>query len=1062
MIKSDAEQAPVCRKVVIFLQTVVFLVVFSLSEATPVSAQAPAGDKAPKGALVIPPFEKKPDRVPSGSLKSRRMIFSDEEIRTARGNVARFPEAARVRDAVLENAGKWVSWQDRALYELLSDARVPRAFELNPGGCPVHGDAVFKKGGTHYPWLIDPARPFQVKCPVGNEIYPSNDYESYYKSDFKAPFNGKDRYADDGWGWLAPDGERYWFVAYANQWLWKDHIQTGILALARAYLLTGEKRYAHKALVMLYRMAEVYPSMDHEAQSRYGLMSRAENGRYPGKVVNHIWECFLIQDVAQAYDMVWDAVDEDRELHRFLGKSGPEIRSFIEANLLEEAIDAYQSRQISGNFGMHQVALLNVLLARQHAETGKYIRMLVDEPGEDELHTGIRFALYNLVFRDGVPIESPGYNTIWINKIAELGELLKKGGTDLFGDPRLKKLFDAPIAFVATGLYTPDWGDSGSTRGGVTGRMPDPYRIAYAHLKDPAYLTWLAGAGKTGSQAFPTFGSLFREALPAAAPLPGGRSARRQPSRLFAGYGLGILNNAADETGVAFTYGMHLAHYHYDLLNFELFANKQKMMPDLGYPDGTDGYIPGRFTWSSNTASHNTVVVDAGKQRKSLPGILHDFSDGIFARSMDASSPAYEQTSQYRRNLVMVDTGPGQSYVVDFFNVTGGDQHDYILHGPPGPVSELTGTWGSVLPGTLAGKNVAVGEIYDDEKLGAKDYTGVYTNYKGSGFQHFFNVQQLEKGGSVLEYAHISDPDARLRIHIDNLPGQTVFRADAYDLPRAKTHTLKYLIVRRRSGGDKSLQSTFVSVLEPFSGKSYIRSTRRLRLQEGSGQVVEVTREEALDVVMNDTLNTVKKLPEYGIETDANSVALTFDRQKKLVRVFYSNGTYLKWNDRVFRSPDIVGTVTEVDVKKSEVKVRLEMTNAAGRPVHPPSVVHFSNPYGRVVHPLAEAAFGGEGELKLKMKDDLLTGKVRIDSMEGDVGLTRTILPFAALYGGATLLDQDHRPLATVKRAGGGKLNLSRDPEVKPATPADCWIATVGVGDKMTLKTGFSWELKAD
>lgn len=95
---------------------------------------------------------------------------------------------------------------------------------------------------------------------------------------------------------------------------------------------------------------------------------------------------------------------------------------------------------------------------------------------------------------------------------------------------------------------------------------------------------------------------------------------------------------------------------------------------------------------------------------------------------------------------------------------------------------------------------------------------------------------------------------------------------------------------------------------------------------------------------MNDTLNTVKKLPEYGVETDANSVVLTFDKEKRLVRVFYSNGTYLKWKDRVFRSPDIIGTVTEADVKKSEVKVRLEMKDAIGSFVNPPSVVHFSNP----------------------------------------------------------------------------------------------------------------------
>ncbi len=1033
------------------------LATFFMFQGIPATGQKPTGN----GKLNIPPFEKKPDRVLSGNLKNKRMIFSDEEIRTARTNISRFPEAASVRDAIVKNADKWASWQNKELYDLLGDARVPRAFELNSGGCPVHGDAVFKKGGT-YPWILDPREPYKVKCPVGGEIYPSNDYKSYYKSDFKASFNPEEKYADNGWGWLAPNGERYWFVAYANLWLWRNHIETGILDLSKAYLLTGEKKYAHKALVMIYRMAEIYPSMEHEGQSRYGLMSRAQNRQYPGKVLDHIWECFLIEDVAQAYDMVWDAIDHDESLHTFLGKSGREIRSLIEANLLEEALDAYQSRKIRGNFGMHQTALLNILLARQHPETGKYVRILVDEPGEEELHTGMRFALYNLVFRDGIPMESPDYNMLWLKKIAELSELLKKGGTDLFQDPRLKMLFDAPIEMVSAGRYTPDWGDSGSVLGGVMGRMPDPYQIAYAARKNPAYLSWLAGIGKTGSQSFSTFGSLFREVLPQTAPLPEGRSVGEQPSRLFAGYGLGILNNTTDNTAVAFTYGMHFAHYHYDLLNFEVFANKQKMMPDLGYPDVANSYVPGRFTWSSHTASHNTVVVDAGKQRESRPGIVHDFSNGTFARSMDASSPAYEQTSQYRRNLVMVDADAGQSYMVDFFNVTGGRQHDYILHGPPGSVSEQAGTWGAPEPGTLAGEDVPLGALYDDAKMGAKDYSGEYTAYKGSGFQHFFNVRKLERGNSILEYVHISDPDARLRIHTENLPEQTIFQADAYDKPRAKTYILRYLIVRKETKENTPLKSTFVSIIEPFSVKPYIQSTRKLLLQMGSGQVVEVTRERAVDVVMNDTLNTLKKLQAYDVETDANSVVLTFSPQKELLRVFFSNGSYLKWRGRLFRNPDITGTVSDIDVKKSEVKVRLNEKHETRDFKRQASVVHFANPYGQVTHPLTSTALKESGELHLKIKDNLLTGKVRIESIEGDAALTRTILPFAATYRGTTLLDQDYQPVTTVKQVKGGKIIMNPEPKVKVNTPADCWISTIGIGDQMILKNSFSLELTPD
>ena len=244
--------------------------------------------KIKKSTLQIPPFQKKAERIPQYPLKTKRMIYTDNDLATARLNIERYPKAKQVVESIVKAAGQWLSWADEDLRGLLPDARVPRAFDLNAKGCPIHGGEVFKKGG-HYPWILDAKQPFKVKCPVGGEIYPSNDYESYYKSGFKDKKDWKTNYVDDGWGWVAPDGERYWFVAYANHWLLHGVINPAILNLSRAYLLTKDKRYAHKAAVMLYRLAEVYPEMDYANQSRYGLMSKVENREYKGKVVNAIW-----------------------------------------------------------------------------------------------------------------------------------------------------------------------------------------------------------------------------------------------------------------------------------------------------------------------------------------------------------------------------------------------------------------------------------------------------------------------------------------------------------------------------------------------------------------------------------------------------------------------------------------------------------------------------------------------------------------------------------------------------------------------------------------------------
>src|SRR5690606_36428164 len=150
---------------------------------------------------------------------------------------------------------------------------------------------------------------------------------------------------------------------------------------------------------------------------------------------------------------------------------------------------------------------------------------------------------------------------------------------------------------------------------------------------------------------------------------------------------------------------------------------------------------------SKNTISHNTVTVDAAMQPERVGGTLHLFAQSPFARVMDAdANGVYPQAQTYRRAVVMVDVDDERSYYVDVFNVDGGRQHDYSLHGPPGTYESVGGTWSTPAPGTLAGENVKLGEIYDDAKLGAPDYKGGFHGYRGSGFQHLFNVQKHQSG----------------------------------------------------------------------------------------------------------------------------------------------------------------------------------------------------------------------------------------------------------------------------------------------------------------------------
>lgn len=1005
----------------------------------------------PRDNLVIPPFVPIAERMPHFPLKTARMIYREADIMRARTNII-YEAAREVRDRILKAADPWLARSDSAIIALMPDARVPRAFDLNPKGSPVHGDTVFKVGGF-YPWIVDPDRPLQVKSPIDGQVFPANDYLAYYKSGFKDKTGLDRKFADDGWGWIAPDGERYWFVAYANQWMWKGHIEPAFADLAHAYLLTGDKRYAHKAAVMLYRLGEVYPSMDHANQSRYGLMEKMKGQTYNGKILNLIWEASLIQNAAEAYDAVWDSIDGDADLQKATGKTGVQIRAFIEANVLEDALDAYMQRKIQGNYGMHQIALLYILLARQHMGTEKYLRMLVEEPGESRVQSGLRYALYNMIFRDGQPLEAPDYNLLTVQKITRFADMLRTGGTDLFGEPRLRALINSPLEMVAIGKVTPGIGDSGSVLASLVGQDPDVYQVGYGAYRDPRYLAWLAPLGKVGPRSFATFESLFRDALPDVKPLANGRALPVRPSHLLAGYGMGILNNRSDAVALTFNYGFKGTHYHWDFLNFELFANGRKMVPDLGYPDAMNEYVKEVYTWSFNSVSHNTVVVDAQRQVDNVHGILHDFSEGTFARSMDASSATYPQTTSYRRNLIMVDVDSARSYVVDFFKVAGGSQHDYALHGPPGKVVP-EGQWSEKQPGTLAGREVAFGAVYDDRKMGTTGYQGSYWNYKGSGYQYLFNVQKLNGDRTALTYSHVSDENAKVRIHIMPQSGQEILMADAWNKPRAKNHLLKYMIVRRRSAANRVLKSTFIGVMEPFSGDNPLINALR-KLPVTHGEVVEVVRENATDVVISDTSNIRKAIARYQIETDARAAVVRFDRSGKAVGVFFSDGSYLKVKNRMFRATAASGIVTNVDVQNRRISIAME--GNVVKNIEPGLIAHFTNPLRKTEHPVKSATIAGN-VLTLETEDDLLIGKVHTVRNAADSLVTDTNLPFAPLYKGATVLNDRFEPLGMLRMVSDNVLKPVGKIHKIPVDGADVWISNIGVGDRLRIRARFSWE----
>lgn len=984
--------------------------------------------------------------------KTRRTLRTGAEIALARRRCRQTPLGRRWLRQLLERVRPWMALPEGKLLGLIPSPEVPRAFNVSVKGCPRHGTAVYRFGP--YPWRLSFPEPFRLICPVGGESYPGNDFLAYYRGGFKDERYLEGRFVDDGWGWVGPDGERYWFVAYACHWWWRRFLIPGVLNLSRVYLLTGDRRYARRAALLLYGIAKVYPMMDYATQSRYGWLMR---GTYPGKIVNHIWETGLVQCLAEAYDNLFDALD-DPALESLTGMDGRRLRAFIEANILEEAMDGILEGRIVGNYGMHQVTLATLLAVRQTAPLKPFLDFLLYRTVSDPRYEGVHYALFNLVYKDGMPYESsPGYCFLWVQKLVALAELLRRTGYDLYRHPKMKRLLDAPLEMVCLGVFTPAIGDSGGLRSRRICDDEKVYRAAFRAYKDPRYANHLRRI--SGGRLNPSrdFEALFERPLFA---LPKRHNHPVPQSRILDGYGLVILNDTTDSVAVSCYYGVRGGHGHFDQLTIELFAYGQKLLPDLGYPDFMNPFVPGIFTWSKNTISHCTVVVDASRQLLNRGGFVDCFvSEGGIHFADIVAYPPYPQVLVYRRALILIEVGHGRAYLVDIFRVRGGRQHDYSLHGPPGKFriegANLTPPQG----GTLAGEDIPYGHIYDDPVLGAPHYRGRFSGYKGSGFQHLFHVQRLIGAGDwVAEWRTGADPKVGVRIRVLPQEGQTILVADAYSSPIRRQAILKYLIARRvvRKG---TLDSTFVAVIEPFRNASFIGGVRRLPLMPSRGAVaLVVERKRGVDFIVYSEREGINRQVGKDLMTDGRLAVLTLSPDGTLQRLVLIGGTFLKFKGSRFKGHQgMKGRVVAVMPSENKVTVVLdrpveqrETSSLTGR------YAFFRNEEHRSCYQVAGVEVKG-GELTLHLRGaDMRTGLVKVIGFDERKGIVRIANAFGApiIYRGMQLMTEDFRggwSVVSVNgreirlRSGEGLKELLRDVDGNGRTEA--WLVDIGIGD---------------
>lgn len=692
-------------------------------------------------------------------------------------------------------AEEWVNLSDEFLWNIMPSSRFQRCTDVgnNPYrapkiGCPVHGSKIYEKD-AYYPWIIDCVKaPYKIKCPIGGESYPSND--------FAAGDLTTGPYADDGHGWVAPDGTRYHFIGLYSHCAYNTVIVPAIRSFGNAYLITGDKRYAHKAGVCLLKEAFEYPNSTDRKDWTYLKGYQ----RWSGMLSDGVWSAGALNASALCYDLVKEAIAADPELLAFAQKhlptlqSGEDIPRYILNYTLRPGLQAIIDQRIQPNVGWGQESVAKLALCLfDFGDTAPNSQAALEwlYYGAGRLKT-----VGNQFWKDGSSYESTSYNLARLGLVnaAQTVERLRAMAPDQVPLDRYPNM----------------------TQNEKMLRFQDTYRKAVVSLGG----TYTICVGDVGSTGFTPH------------PRPTGPE---RPSEYLDGYGLGILRSGqqAAQRDVFVFYGGLRGHAHYDPLVLGMHGYGRDLLPNIGYPQSWNFAA----AWEHSLLTHNTVVVDRDeKPCSTVVGNLTVWAAGADTpgcQVMEASKRPYRineprgangpDVTDYRRLTALIDVGPDQFYALDVFRVTGGKDHLQSWHSGATPgltVSVEGANLTRQAKGTLAGEDVPLGEKYKDASGQERWDPYCYLRDVARG-------RMVDQATFVIDYG---TTDA-LRVRLNFLPvGETELITARGGAPIAPDkNVLEWAFPHRQ--GPTGLKSQFVTIIEPHCGPRFLGGIKRLPCQ---------------------------------------------------------------------------------------------------------------------------------------------------------------------------------------------------------------------------------------
>ncbi len=706
-------------------------------------------------------------------------------------------------------------WGDaKTLWLLVPSQDVGRAMGSAPWypPCPACGrNASYR--------AVDPLRSWQVECAHCKARFPANDFDAFFESGWDEQGIFRRELADpnllvvrsdalipavdDGTGWVDSKGQRHFFVPVACRERWIRLLEF-LSRWARAFVVTQDIRFARAVLSLLFRIAQVYPSMDFAPYAQLGAFESYGHSRL-GRIFGRISETGVAMVCAEAYDAVKPALNDQLLLASLsqLTKqtlTPTNLRETIEVGLLREMLFSFRERppRIRGNIGHTHLAYAMVALALNDFDA---LRWLDDAKWDENLSR----VFAELVDRDGVGSEcSPGYNFGWAASFCRLMELLTRIDRDplrfseRFGSV-VKRMLKAPFRLLVAG-FTPNIGDHGECgKPNKSLLPPEIYVSAFEQFgdRDLASMAFWANGGKWEG-LHPSITCPDPESLLA-------RMRAQEPSNpipansfLMDGYGLVALTNPSprslsERVWVWLYFGRndHFGHGHRDQLNFGMFWLNADVLPDIGYPTWTIEH-PFSDHFVRNTISHNTVVIDRKPQRKIWSGRCLGFAETPIASFAWVKANKAYYPHQVERLLVLMPNDEG-AYLLDILWVCGGSEHLLSFHTAPAQVN---------------------GEFR--ELKSAPDSFKDATEESGLTFLRWCGEATSTETPFIAKFQ--MSQGITLQVHC--LTDAQKFLAEAAVTKRSEKRVLPYLIQRRQSDS-----SVFVTIIEPFVEKPFCRKS---------------------------------------------------------------------------------------------------------------------------------------------------------------------------------------------------------------------------------------------